>query len=48
MHWRFLPGDPIQKSQLIIKHGYGRIPVVDGGKKVVGIVVPKDVLHFLK
>ncbi|NHM27217.1 CBS domain-containing protein [Desulfofundulus sp. TPOSR] len=43
------PGDPIQKAiQLIIKHGYGRIPVVDGDNRVVGIVARKDILHFLK
>ncbi|HHW44777.1 MAG TPA: CBS domain-containing protein [Desulfotomaculum sp.] len=43
------PGDPIQKAiQLIIRHGYGRIPVVDGDNRVVGIVARKDILHFLK
>jgi CBS domain-containing protein len=43
------PGDPIQNAiQLIIKHGYGRIPVVDGDNRVVGIVARKDILHFLK
>ncbi|SHI36192.1 CBS domain-containing protein [Desulfofundulus thermosubterraneus] len=43
------PNDPIQKAiRLIIKHGFGRIPVVDENNRVVGIVARKDILHFLK
>ncbi|OAT85928.1 hypothetical protein A6M21_05225 [Desulfotomaculum copahuensis] len=43
------PDDPIQAAvNLILKHGYGRIPVVDHENRLVGIVARKDILHFLK
>ncbi|MBE3587443.1 MAG: CBS domain-containing protein [Thermoanaerobacteraceae bacterium] len=43
------PDEPIQRAiQLIIKHGYGRLPVVDEKNVVVGIVARKDIIHFLK
>lgn len=43
------PEDPIQKAiQLMLKHGYGRIPVTDRENTLVGIIARKDILHFLK
>ncbi|MBE3586133.1 MAG: CBS domain-containing protein [Thermoanaerobacter sp.] len=43
------PDDPIQKAvRLMIKYGYGRIPVVEGDNRLAGIVARKDILYFLR
>lgn len=43
------PEDPINKViHLMLKYGYGRIPVVNKDNVLIGIVARKDVLGFLK
>ncbi|TDA68729.1 MAG: CBS domain-containing protein [Clostridia bacterium] len=43
------PEDPIKKAiNLMLKHGYGRIPVVDLDGLLVGIVAHKDILEFIE
>ncbi|KKM11436.1 hypothetical protein SY88_08385 [Clostridiales bacterium PH28_bin88] len=43
------PEDSIKKViHLMLKHGYGRIPVVDQENILVGIVARKDILQFLR
>jgi tRNA nucleotidyltransferase (CCA-adding enzyme) len=39
------PGDPVEKlERLMITHGWGQVPVVDGDGQVIGIVTRTDVL----
>lgn len=42
------PEEPIRRAiQLMLRHGYGRLPVVEQDNLLVGIVARKDLLSFL-
>jgi len=43
------PEDSIESAvHLLLKHGFGRLPVVDGDNHVVGIVARRDLLRFVR
>ena len=43
------PEDSIEAAvHLLLKHGFGRLPVVDRDNRLVGIVARKDLLRFVR
>jgi len=43
------PEDSIETAvHVLLKHGFGRLPVVDGDHRVVGIVARRDLLRFVR